>query len=462
MVLSARGPRAVRALPRSLWSDSPEARAQALFLGIAVALAVSLPTSATGQVLTTVEFSFSNPGARSLGMGGAFAALADDATAAFANPAGLIQLTEPEVSIEGRSWSYSTPYTVGGRAAGQPSGLGIDTVEGPLRGESKVDLNGLSFVSAVYPLSEVSFAFFQHQLLNFEMTQEIQGLFASGPSFKGIVRGPIEKGLFDFEITTRGLAAGFRVGDRLSLGLGLSYFDSGSYFVGDEYLPDDATAESFFGLATFLPERLSHHVRVEIAAGDWGPAAGFLWSVSPSWKLGGFYREGPELELEGVLVAGPVHHELADGQRRPLGVAQWRFPDVYGLGLSYRSPDGHWAAGFEWDRVEYSTILDSLDRRLQDPGDALDDADELHLGGEYAFFVGTSVVAVRLGAWHDPDHQFRNESGGPFFQAENVPGADELHLAAGVGAALGNLQIDLGLDLSERRDTASMSVIYNF
>ena len=65
-----------------------------------------LATSAGAQTgPLTFEFSFSNPGARSLGLGGAFAALADDATAAFANPAGLVQLVRPEVSIEGRSWS---------------------------------------------------------------------------------------------------------------------------------------------------------------------------------------------------------------------------------------------------------------------------------------------------------------------------------------------------------------------
>jgi hypothetical protein len=44
---------------------------------------------------TTFQFSFSNPGARSMGLGGAFVALADDATAAFANPAGLVQTAVP-------------------------------------------------------------------------------------------------------------------------------------------------------------------------------------------------------------------------------------------------------------------------------------------------------------------------------------------------------------------------------
>ena len=95
---------------------------------------------ATGQVLTSIEFSFSNPGARSMGFGGAFVALADDATAAFANPAGLVQLTRPEISLEGRSWSYRTPYVRGGRAAGQPTGLGIDTAPNVLLGESTDDL----------------------------------------------------------------------------------------------------------------------------------------------------------------------------------------------------------------------------------------------------------------------------------------------------------------------------------
>ena len=77
-------------------------------------------SAAVAQGVLTLEFSFSNPGARSLGFGGAFVALADDATAAYANPAGLNQLTRPEISLEGRSWRYSTPFVVGGRASGLP------------------------------------------------------------------------------------------------------------------------------------------------------------------------------------------------------------------------------------------------------------------------------------------------------------------------------------------------------
>ncbi len=45
-------------------------------------------------------------GARAMGMGGAFIGIADDATAASWNPAGLIQLETPEVSIVG-DYSHS-------------------------------------------------------------------------------------------------------------------------------------------------------------------------------------------------------------------------------------------------------------------------------------------------------------------------------------------------------------------
>jgi len=107
-------------------------RSSAVVLGIWL---LSLPVQAQGGP-TTLQFSFSNPGARSMGFGGAFIGLADDATAAFANPAGLVQLVRAEVSLEGRRWSYDTPFTEGGRASGLPTGVGIDDVAGLRIGSS--------------------------------------------------------------------------------------------------------------------------------------------------------------------------------------------------------------------------------------------------------------------------------------------------------------------------------------
>ena len=73
------------------------------FVLLTVCLALALPAAAQNtdiESLSGLQFNFGNPGARSLGMGGAFLGLADDASAAEANPAGLTILRKPEISLE--------------------------------------------------------------------------------------------------------------------------------------------------------------------------------------------------------------------------------------------------------------------------------------------------------------------------------------------------------------------------
>ncbi|HEV8630583.1 MAG TPA: hypothetical protein VGV61_09730, partial [Thermoanaerobaculia bacterium] len=85
------------------------------FLRLREALIVLLGSAgaAHAQLLPQFKFELSHPGARSLAFGGAFAALADDATAAYANPAGLVQLTRPEISLEGRYWNRPSFFLIG-------------------------------------------------------------------------------------------------------------------------------------------------------------------------------------------------------------------------------------------------------------------------------------------------------------------------------------------------------------
>ena len=132
--------------------------------------------AALAQGTTTLEFSFSNPGARAMGFGGAFIGLADDATAAYTNPAGLVQLVEPELSLEARAWSHDTPFTAGGRAEGQPSGIGIDTLPGLSFAVSTEDARGLSFLSWVQPFRRWSLALYRHQQARFESRFVTNGL----------------------------------------------------------------------------------------------------------------------------------------------------------------------------------------------------------------------------------------------------------------------------------------------
>src|SRR5262245_33611693 len=55
------------------------------------------------EIFRNFRFNFQNPGARALAMGGAFIAIADDATAAQANPARLAGLGSPQLFVEWRT-----------------------------------------------------------------------------------------------------------------------------------------------------------------------------------------------------------------------------------------------------------------------------------------------------------------------------------------------------------------------
>src|SRR5690349_14116362 len=86
-----------------------------LLLALGALITVPLAAQNTDiESLAGLQFNFGNPGARSLGMGGAFLGLADDASAAEANPAGLTILRKPEISIEARNYQEQQLFSTSG------------------------------------------------------------------------------------------------------------------------------------------------------------------------------------------------------------------------------------------------------------------------------------------------------------------------------------------------------------
>jgi len=418
------------------------------------------PTGVSAQEgVVPLQFSFSDPGARSMGFGGAFVALADDATAAFANPAGLVQLVKPEVSIEARSWSYSTVYTVSGRVEGLPSGTGIDTMVGVTTATSEYDASGLSFLSFTYPKGNWSLALFLHEYADLEFSGETQGLFGGGTDCCQI-RLHDQRWATDMDIVSYGLSAAYRISDKFYVGLGAIYYDASLEAKTTEFRWDEESPESFFAPNSYLPERSVLSENIGFDDSDWALAGGFLWRLSKNWSIGGIYRPGIELDLGVELTAG----EAIDIGVPPGGVIfeatglTTEFPDFFGLGFAYQSGDGHLTVSFQWDRVEYSDIPTSIP--LDDQ--AMDDADELHLGAEYVFLGSTPIIAVRLGAWLEPDHQIRATGDDPFTSALLPRGDDDMHYSAGLGVAMQRFQIDVAVDFADRLDTVSLSAIYNF
>ncbi|MBD3855515.1 MAG: hypothetical protein IFK92_03120, partial [Acidobacteria bacterium] len=238
------------------------------FAAIALIAALAATNPCWSQDTTISDTVFTNPGARSLGLGGAFAAIADDATAAFANPAGLVQILRPEISAEIRVTGSSGPFDAEYTIAGGVSGLG--------------------FISFVLPTRNWAFALYSHQLGSLDFT----------------FNGPIPQ-TREFTVRSYSGAAAFQVGEDLSFGAGLSYFDG---------------------------DRSTENGPTEISDADWGFNAGVLWSPSLDWNLAAFYRQGPGFESSSAP-------------------AQLTFPDVYGLGAAFQPNSGALTVGFEWDQV---------------------------------------------------------------------------------------------------------------
>lgn len=450
-------------------------RTRLLTLGVIFAATLAAASAEAQETPSTFEFSFSNPGARSLGLGGAFAALADDATAAFANPAGLVQLVSLEVSAELRHWRYSTPFIEGGRYEGEPTGIGLDTTDGLRTAVSEEQLTGLSFLSFVYPKGNWSFAVYAHHLANFRAQTDTQGLFHNGGTGTETFRSFDRRWSTELDIVGYGVAGGYRLSDRFSIGLGLVYFDGRLQAPFEWYFPDDLTLQGIFGPNSFLPERQLANGEMNINDTDWGLNGGLLWGFADRWSLGTFYRQGPEFGLVFDIRAGPLAQVLdpsiPPGATVVKVATPMKFPDVYGLSLAFRSRDGRVSVGFEWDRVKYSSIFGSFDPVVIETLDPMldlgieleaDDGDELRLGAEYAFLDLKPVLALRAGVWLDPDHRFRSISSDPEHRALFQPGDDEIHAALGIGLAFRTFQLDLGADFSDLVDTFSLSVICSF
>ncbi len=422
-------------------------------------IGLSAGTASGQEQPVTFEFSFSNPGARSMGLGGAFAALADDATAAFANPAGLVQLVEPEVSGEGRSASRRTDFVQGGRVLGASTGLGVDTVDGLRRGVSESEQKSVPFSALVYPAGKWSFALYRQTWADFDFASRIDGLFAVEEGEDARAGDILARA--QVRVVNSGLAAAYKLTERWSLGLGLVYYEADLTSFASEFAQDE---EDFYERSTFSADRLDTSYSHQARGSGVSLHSGFLWRASPQWQVGGYYRPGPRLRLRVIETAGPLESDDPEGTILLDESSPLKLPDVYGLGIAFRSKDGVWTVGTEWSRVRYSSITKGLDVDVFDPNQIrLSDGDEIRLGLEYVFVRAKPIVAVRLGAWRDPAHRV---VGGPdadaFERAVFRAGEDEIHFTGGLGLVLDRFQVDLGADISDLADLFSLSLVYRF
>lgn len=436
----------------------------------------------SGHAITTVEsnagiaFNFSNPGARSLGMGGAFLGLADDATAAYSNPAGLSNLFRPEFSIEYRNTDYTTVFSDTGRLLGEPTGLGLDTVNGIVQGEVDNDVDSVSYLSFVFPREKWTFGAYRHQIGDFETFYRSQGPVVqtrgeqNGVPFLSRAR-PTENTV-DLDIVNWGLSVSYRLTDNLSIGGGISYFDFEFDTLTLRYPLE--SGEDRGNPADFsLPAQ-----SVNTQTGDdddIGYNVGILWKLTDKWSLGAVYRSGGEFDY--------MHSTLNNNSGVSLeGMTDFNLPSSYGVGVAFRPVD-QLTLNFDYNRITYSDL--TKNPVIQGSGAPFpelqaDDGDEYRFGLEYVFAT-ENPIAIRAGVWRAPDSTLSYQGPTPeealpddpadvvlqknqrnvraaFFQ----PGSEETHYTLGAGFVIGRFQLDAAVDLSDTNDTFSLSGVVFF
>jgi long-subunit fatty acid transport protein len=436
-------------------------------LRVGLASAILAGTAARGAAQTTsqipLQFDFLTPGARSMATGGAFIGAADDATAAFTNPAGLARLTRREFSAEARFRRFETPYLSGGRISGSITGQGLDVIPGSVYSNDVDTSVSPSFFSMLLPFSAGTLTVYFHQMADIENSFLSNGVFERF-TFGGITDDngreiPIG-GTRNIGIMTGGATFGHALTDRIAIGGGITLahlsLDSSFARLG---------IESLFG--PVLPNVKSATAVQSAHDTAVSANAGALFQLTGNVKVGATYRSGPRFSFtqeDRVFDAG------TDLTRR----GDFKVPDIAGAGFEWRLTDNLRALG-DYDFVRYSQIKrDFIDFQAISSNRAdqivVDDAHELHGGVEYLLLRWANLpLAFRGGLWRDPSHAPRyvptpQHDELDVLLSATLPGTTDLvHYTFGAGVVVGGrVELNGAADLSSRTRYVTTSAVVRF
>jgi long-subunit fatty acid transport protein len=408
---------------------------RSLWVGfVAFLMAAAVPAS--GQEITQqVRISSSpNPvgsGARAVGMGGAFIAIADDATAASWNPGGLIQLERPELSIVGSYFIRQEDYT----SSSHPEAAT----------DASFDSADLNYVSAVYP-----FALMGHNMvvsLNFQrlydFTKDIDFTFTNRNQFDATYFSTLTQKIRfeqDGGLKTISPAYCIQITPRFSLGATLNIWTDQFFENGwDEKYTARGNGDSNIG-GNSNPFTTS--VRIEDEYSDLQGInfnVGFLWDVTPLITIGGVFKSPFTAEFKhkkSISTVDTNPEGTSTFFRKFKEDVEIRFPMSYGLGIAFRFSDAFTCAldiyRTEWGEFQYKdgkgNKTSPIDGRSASQSN-IDPTHQVRLGAEYLLFLEKTIVPLRFGVFYDPQ------------PAEGSP-EDFYGFSLGSGVMIGPLVLD--------------------
>ncbi len=381
-------------------------------------------------------------GARALGMGGAFIAVADDATAASWNPGGLIQLETPEVSmvLSSNRRREKTGYAVFTEASGTSS---VSTYE-------------LNYLSAAWPFT----AWGRNMIvsLNYQHLYDFRKEISYGYELNAPPLSLTNKAAYQQDGALSAVSPAFavQITPRLSIGAAINIWDNNFCSWESTYR---SKGEGILGP---FPFQESTEINEKWDFSGYNFNLGFLWHINGSWTLGGVFKSPFRAGLDHTYryksdrtfapPAGPaadthisIHkqdrHRLDMPMSLGLGVA-WRVNDNVTLDLDLYHT--------RWDdyvrHTPHGTKLNPVTGKRTDVSRTRPTT-QVRLGGEYLFIGDKYIIPFRAGVFYDPEP---SEGG-----QENFFGA-----AMGSGIAFGRFVFDVAYQYRFGRDvkTASFTV----
>lgn len=465
---------------------------------LAIALILTLPTFGQNvdiEAMSGLQFNFGNPGARSLGMAGAFLGLADDASAAEANPAGLTILRKAEFSIEARNYLEQQLFTT--------SGTFPNVERTPFTHHS--DRAVVTFASAVIPIkNRFTIGAYFHEPLNNEgggvvapQYDEFSGdLEKTVPNFympterRGNVTVPVGEPFSKADCDARrrelndpfscleyrldpfvsalsvrqrtfGLAGAWQVHPKFSLGATVRHqrFQQAAFTFR---FTSQLDPKQVLVQATASPDGESIDLAEET---DTTLAAGFKWTLNDKISIGGVYKQGPEFETTLLYADANTGFDFINAAQPTFHV-----PDIAGLGVSIR-PIPVLTINVDAVHVKYSNLVDNFVSvwpavALVEKPFVAEDVIELRAGAEY-FFATKIPFAIRAGYFRDPKHNvtWNGPLNHPDYVAEAMlfpEGEDQNYYSIGAGVAWPRFQIDLAYQTGDHYKVGSISMVTRF
>jgi long-chain fatty acid transport protein len=358
---------------------------------LAVLLMALAPSLSSAQALFeqfNFQFAFSTPGARSKGMGQAFTALADDASAAESNPGGLaFRQATSEVMLE-----VSTLRNITERAAREDD---FATGSSARFGDRVTAPSFLGWVLRTRGLAAkgLNLTFFYHRFLSYEESFHLDRRAVPGTQVFFL---PTD-GDTDLSGESFGLGVGWRLGAKLGLGV------SGK--VERMHVRTHTTRSDIF----------DPNVVVNVQEID-------DQDVAPGFTLGGVwapFRDHPELRAGISYSYNPAFHlreefdDVADGVRTPVAgyprTLKASVPDRVSVGLARAGARLATAIDVGYERYSElaagSTLLPQVG---EIPRDAfrVRDVWSVHAGLEWKVLAAGRTY-LRAGVFTAPTHSFR-------------------------------------------------------